>query len=66
MFDWIAWTLPVAVFFTCIVVLLAVIGIGSEKGVAFGLLLFLIVALDSLIGGVLFLVQKLPRPAPAI
>lgn len=46
--------------------LLAVIGIGSEKGVAFGLLLFLIVALDSLIGGVLFLVQKLPRPAPAI
>jgi uncharacterized protein (TIRG00374 family) len=46
--------------------LLAVIGIGSEKGVAFGLLLFLIVALDSLIGGVLFLLQRQPRPAPAI
>jgi uncharacterized membrane protein YbhN (UPF0104 family) len=45
--------------------LLAVIGIGSEKGVAFGLLLFLIVALDSLIGGVLFLLQRQPRPAPA-
>jgi uncharacterized membrane protein YbhN (UPF0104 family) len=46
--------------------LLAVIGVGSEKGVAFGLLLFLIVALDSLIGGVLFLLQRQPRPAPAI
>ena len=46
--------------------LLAVIGIGSEKGVAFGLLLFLIVALDSLIGGVLFLLQRQPRPAPAL
>ena len=34
------------------------IGVGSEKGVAFGLLLFVIVALDSLIGGFLFLVQK--------
>jgi len=45
--------------------LLAVIGIGSEKGVAFGLLLFLIVALDSLIGGVLFLLQRQARPAPA-
>jgi uncharacterized membrane protein YbhN (UPF0104 family) len=45
--------------------LLAVIGVGSEKGVAFGLLLFLIVALDSLIGGVLFLLQRQPRPAPA-
>lgn len=45
--------------------LLSVIGVSHEKGVAFGLLLFLIVALDSLIGGVLFLVEKLPRPAPA-
>ncbi len=36
-----------------------------EKGIAFGLLLFLIVALDSLIGGVLFLLQRQPRPAPA-
>jgi uncharacterized membrane protein YbhN (UPF0104 family) len=34
------------------------IGVGSEKGVAFGLLLFVIVALDSLIGGVLFLMQN--------
>jgi hypothetical protein len=42
--------------------LLAVIGIGTEKGIAFGLLLFLIVALDSLIGGLLFLLQKLPKP----
>lgn len=37
------------------------IGVGSEKGVAFGLLLFIIVALDSLIGGVLFLMQKSPK-----
>jgi uncharacterized membrane protein YbhN (UPF0104 family) len=38
--------------------LLAVIGISSEKGIAFGILLFLIVAVDSLIGGVLFLLQR--------
>ena len=38
--------------------LLAVIGIGSEQGIAFGILLFLIVALDSLIGGLLFLFQR--------
>jgi uncharacterized membrane protein YbhN (UPF0104 family) len=38
--------------------LLAVIGIGSEQGIAFGILLFLIVALDSLLGGLLFLLQK--------
>jgi hypothetical protein len=44
--------------------LLAVIGIGTEKGVAFGLLLFLIVALDSLIGGLIFLLEKIPKPAP--
>lgn len=44
------------------VFLLAVIGIGTEKAVAFGILLFLIVALDSLIGGLLFLLQKSPRP----
>ncbi len=42
--------------------LLAVIGIGTDKAIAFGLLLFLIVALDSLLGGVLFLMQKMPRP----
>ena len=44
------------------VFLLAVIGIGTEKGVAFGILLFLIVALDSLLGGLLFLLQKSPAP----
>jgi glycosyltransferase 2 family protein len=44
------------------VFLLAVLGIGTEKGVAFGLLLFLIVALDSLIGGLLFLFQKSSKP----
>ena len=42
--------------------LLAVIGVGTEQGIAFGLLLFLIVALDSLIGGLLFLLQKIPKP----
>ncbi|HYA30924.1 MAG TPA: lysylphosphatidylglycerol synthase transmembrane domain-containing protein [Acidobacteriota bacterium] len=46
--------------------LLAVIGIGTEKGVAFGLLLFLIVALDSLIGGFLFLLQKPAKPTAVI
>lgn len=38
--------------------LLAALGFGTEKGIAFGLLLFLIVALDSLIGGVLFLIKR--------
>ena len=38
--------------------LLAVIGIGTEQGIAFGILLFLIVALDSLLGGLLFLFQR--------
>src|SRR6185436_12749001 len=40
--------------------LLAVIGIGTEQAIAFGLLLFLIVALDSLLGGLLFLLQQIP------
>jgi glycosyltransferase 2 family protein len=44
--------------------LLGVIGISSEKGVAFGLLLFLIVIIDSLIGGILFLLKKSPHPLP--
>jgi len=43
--------------------LLGLIGINSEKAVAFGLLLFLIVVVDSLIGGLLFLVKKSPKPA---
>jgi hypothetical protein len=42
--------------------LLGLIGINAEKGVAFGLLLFLIVAVDSLIGGLLFLLKKSPKP----
>ena len=43
--------------------LLSAIGIGSEMGIDFGLLLFLIVALDSLIGGIIFLLQRTPGPA---
>jgi uncharacterized membrane protein YbhN (UPF0104 family) len=43
--------------------LLSAIGVGTEMGIAFGLLLFLIVALDSMIGGILFLLQRSPRPA---
>ena len=42
--------------------LLAVIGIGTEQAIAFGILLFLIIALDSLIGGLVFLLQQMPRP----
>jgi glycosyltransferase 2 family protein len=45
------------------VFLFAVLGIGTEKGVAFGILLLLIVALDSLLGGLLFLLQKSPKPS---
>lgn len=44
------------------VFLLALIGVGTEKGVAFGILFFLIVALDSLLGGLLFLLQKSAKP----
>ncbi|HEY7167910.1 MAG TPA: lysylphosphatidylglycerol synthase transmembrane domain-containing protein [Candidatus Binatia bacterium] len=42
---------------------LGLIGINSEKGIAFGLLLFLVVAADSLIGGLVFLARKSPAPA---
>jgi glycosyltransferase 2 family protein len=42
--------------------LLGLIGITAEKGIAFGLLLFLIVAVDSLIGGLLFLIKKSSKP----
>jgi len=45
------------------VFLLAGVGIGTEKSIAFGILLFLVVALDSLIGGLLFLLQKSPTPS---
>ena len=40
------------------VVLLSAIGIGTEKAIAFGILLFLVVACDSLIGGVIYLFQQ--------
>jgi hypothetical protein len=43
--------------------LLALIGISTEHGIAFGLLLFLIVVVDSLIGGLLFLLKKSSKPA---
>jgi len=43
--------------------LLGLIGITTENGVAFGLLLFMIVALDSLIGGIVFLIKRSPNPA---
>jgi uncharacterized membrane protein YbhN (UPF0104 family) len=45
--------------------LLAVIGIGTEQGIAFGILLFLIVALDSLLGGLVFLFQRKLKAAQA-
>jgi hypothetical protein len=47
------------------ILLLAAIGIGTEKGIAFGMLLFSIIVLDSLIGGLLFLFQQRFRPAAA-
>jgi glycosyltransferase 2 family protein len=43
--------------------LLGLIGINSEKSIAFGLLVFLIMVMDSLIGGLLFLIKKSPKPA---
>jgi uncharacterized membrane protein YbhN (UPF0104 family) len=48
------------------VFLLAVIGINAENGIAFGLLLFVIIAVDSLIGGVVFLLKRTPEPARAM
>jgi uncharacterized membrane protein YbhN (UPF0104 family) len=41
--------------------LLRQIDVSSEKAIAFGLLWFLIVALDSLIGGLVFVLKKNPR-----
>lgn len=43
--------------------LLRRIGISSEKAIAFGLLWFIVIALDSLIGGLLFILRKSPAPA---
>jgi len=42
--------------------LLGTLGFGSETGIAFGLLLFIIVALDSLLGGFLFLIMRKGNP----
>ena len=41
--------------------LLAVIGISAEQGIAFSILLLLIIALDSMIGGLIFLLQQMPK-----
>lgn len=46
--------------------LLAVIGINSEKAIAFGILLFLVVAADSLVGGIVFLLKKSPKPSVVV
>jgi hypothetical protein len=46
--------------------LLAVIGINSEKAVAFGILLFLAVAADSLVGGIVFLLKKSPKASVVV
>ncbi len=43
--------------------LLQRIEVSSEKAIAFGLLWFIIVALDSLIGGIVFIVRKSPKPS---
>jgi len=43
--------------------LLGLIGVSTEQGIAFGLLLFLIVVADSLIGGLLFLLKQSPKSA---
>jgi uncharacterized membrane protein YbhN (UPF0104 family) len=48
------------------VLLLGLIGINTENAIAFGLLLFIIVALDSLIGGVVFLIKRSPKPQPLL
>jgi uncharacterized membrane protein YbhN (UPF0104 family) len=45
--------------------LLTRIGVSSEKAIAFGLLWFIIVALDSLVGGLIFVLRKRPAPAAA-
>jgi uncharacterized membrane protein YbhN (UPF0104 family) len=42
--------------------MLQIIGFSSETGIAFGLLLFLTVAADSLVGGVLFLFKRSGTP----
>jgi uncharacterized membrane protein YbhN (UPF0104 family) len=46
--------------------LLRRIGVGSEKAIAFGLLWFIIVAVDSLVGGAVFILSKSPKPSDMI
>lgn len=46
--------------------LLQKIDVSSEKAIAFGLLWFIIVALDSLVGGVLFILKKNPKPSAVV
>jgi uncharacterized membrane protein YbhN (UPF0104 family) len=43
--------------------LLRLIDVGSEKAVAFGLLWFVVIVLDSLIGGLFFVLRKSPGPS---
>jgi uncharacterized membrane protein YbhN (UPF0104 family) len=43
--------------------MLGIIGVDSEKAVAFGVLLFVVVALDSLLGGIAFILTKGPKPS---
>ncbi len=46
-------------------VLLGQIGISREHGIAFGILLLLVVTADSLVGGVIYLFQQNPSPEQA-
>jgi glycosyltransferase 2 family protein len=46
--------------------LLTRIGVSSEKAIAFGLLWFIVVALDSLVGGLVFVVRKSPVSAAMV
>ncbi len=45
------------------ILLLGLIGISAENGIAFGLLFFLIVALNSMLGGIVFLIKKHRNPS---
>jgi uncharacterized protein (TIRG00374 family) len=47
------------------VFMLTSIGVSKEQAIAFGLLWFIIVALDSLIGGLIFVMKKRPAPSAA-
>jgi len=43
--------------------LLRQIGVSPEKAIAFGILWFAIIVLDSLVGGVVFIAKKSPKPS---